>query len=80
MLEQLSRTYELMRRYSEATAMIDRALALTPNNPVCGFDGPVLIWPRALIFSPTKCTAHSHRRETRGSYRLRSTIVRGGEI
>jgi serine/threonine-protein kinase len=32
-LEQISRTYELMRRYPEAIAMIDRALVLAPNNP-----------------------------------------------
>jgi TolB-like protein/class 3 adenylate cyclase/Tfp pilus assembly protein PilF len=32
-LEQLSRTYELLRRYPEATATIDRALALAPSNP-----------------------------------------------
>jgi serine/threonine-protein kinase len=33
MLEQLSRTYDLLRRYSEVTALMDRALALAPNNP-----------------------------------------------
>src|SRR3989440_3840391 len=32
-LEQISRTYELLRRYSEVTALMDRALALAPNNP-----------------------------------------------
>jgi TolB-like protein/class 3 adenylate cyclase len=33
MLEQLSRTYELMRHYPEVAATLDRALAFTPNNP-----------------------------------------------
>ena len=33
MLEQVSRTYELLRRYPEAAASMDRALAFTPSNP-----------------------------------------------
>src|SRR5438445_4524140 len=33
MLEQLSRTYELMRRYPEDAATMDRALAFAPDNP-----------------------------------------------
>ncbi len=33
MLEQISRTYELLRRYADMAAALDRALALVPNNP-----------------------------------------------
>jgi TolB-like protein/class 3 adenylate cyclase len=33
MLEQISRTYELLRRYTDVAAALDRALALAPNNP-----------------------------------------------
>jgi tetratricopeptide (TPR) repeat protein len=32
MLEQISRTYDLLRRYVDMAAALDRALALTPNN------------------------------------------------
>ncbi|HYR22653.1 MAG TPA: adenylate/guanylate cyclase domain-containing protein [Chthoniobacterales bacterium] len=32
MLEQISRTYDLLRRYADMAAALDRALALTPNN------------------------------------------------
>src|SRR5437763_6862082 len=32
MLEQISRTYELLRRYADEAAALDRALALVPNN------------------------------------------------
>jgi TolB-like protein/class 3 adenylate cyclase/Tfp pilus assembly protein PilF len=34
MLEQISRTYELLRRYADMAAALDRALALASNNPV----------------------------------------------
>jgi serine/threonine-protein kinase len=33
MLEQISRTYELLRRYPDEAAVLDRALSLVPNNP-----------------------------------------------
>ena len=33
MLEQISRTYELLRRYADMAAALDRALALASNNP-----------------------------------------------
>jgi TolB-like protein len=33
MLEQISRTYELLRRYADVAAALDRALALVPDNP-----------------------------------------------
>jgi len=33
MLEQISRTYQLMRRYADAAAALDRAIALASNNP-----------------------------------------------
>jgi serine/threonine-protein kinase len=33
MLEQISRTYELLRRYADEAAALDRALSLVPNNP-----------------------------------------------
>jgi len=33
MLEQISRTYVLLRRYADAAAALDRALAMAPNNP-----------------------------------------------
>ena len=33
LLEQISRTYELLRRYADMAATLDRALALAPNNP-----------------------------------------------
>jgi len=33
MFEQISRTYQLLRRYAEMAATLDRALALAPNNP-----------------------------------------------
>jgi serine/threonine-protein kinase len=33
MLEQISRTYQLMRRYADAATALDRALALASNNP-----------------------------------------------
>jgi TolB-like protein/class 3 adenylate cyclase/Flp pilus assembly protein TadD len=33
MLEQISRTYELLRRYADMAAALDRAVALVPNNP-----------------------------------------------
>ncbi|PYK32365.1 MAG: hypothetical protein DME57_00035 [Verrucomicrobia bacterium] len=33
MLEQLSKTYELLRRYADMAATLDRALTLSPNNP-----------------------------------------------
>jgi TolB-like protein/class 3 adenylate cyclase/Flp pilus assembly protein TadD len=32
MLEQISKTYELLRRYADMAAALDRALALAPNN------------------------------------------------
>ena len=32
MLEQVSRTYDLLRRYPDAAASLDRAIALAPNN------------------------------------------------
>src|SRR5205085_1011708 len=33
MLEQISRTYELLRRYADMAAALDRALTLASNNP-----------------------------------------------
>src|SRR5205807_3610822 len=33
MLEQISRTYDLLRRYVDMAAALDRAIALAPNNP-----------------------------------------------
>jgi tetratricopeptide (TPR) repeat protein len=33
MLEQISRTYELLRRYADEAAALDRALSLVPKNP-----------------------------------------------
>ena len=33
MLEQISRTYQLLPRYMDAAAALDRAIALAPNNP-----------------------------------------------
>ncbi len=33
MLEQISRTYQLMRRYADVAAALDRAIALASNNP-----------------------------------------------
>src|ERR1700719_4355053 len=33
MLEQISRTYQLMRRYADAAAALDHAIALASNNP-----------------------------------------------
>src|SRR3984893_66283 len=56
LLEQLSRTYELMRRYPETAATMDRALAFDPNNPSLRLRRANVDWGSRSDIQPYKNT------------------------
>ena len=58
-LEQISRTYVLLRRYADAAAALDRALALTPNNPNLRFSRANVDLASRADIQPYKNTLHS---------------------
>jgi tetratricopeptide (TPR) repeat protein len=59
MLEQISRTYDLLRRYADQAAALDRALALAPNNSNLRLSRAMVDLASRADIQPLKNTLHS---------------------